>query len=38
MMAPMGYSALQKAKHADGFIYTKYSYTQSPDLYISNNL
>jgi hypothetical protein len=37
-MLPMGYSALQKAKNANVFIYTKYSYTQSPDLYVSADL
>jgi dipeptidyl aminopeptidase/acylaminoacyl peptidase len=38
VMVPMGYSALQKAKDASIFIYTKYSYTQSPDLYVSTDL
>lgn len=38
VMAPIAYSTLQKAKNADVFIYTKQSYVQSPDLYISNNL
>ncbi|MBD1386908.1 S9 family peptidase [Mucilaginibacter rigui] len=38
VMAPMGYSGLQKAKNANEFIYTKYSYTQSPDLYVSTDL
>ncbi|MFD0764970.1 prolyl oligopeptidase family serine peptidase [Mucilaginibacter lutimaris] len=38
VMAPMGYSALQKAKDDNKFIYTKYSYTQSPDLYVSEDL
>ncbi|MEB0249497.1 S9 family peptidase, partial [Mucilaginibacter sp. 5B2] len=37
-MAPMGYSGLQKAKDANEFIYTKYSYTKSPDLYVSIDL
>jgi hypothetical protein len=37
-MAPNGFSGLQKAKNADNFIYTKYSYTQSPDLYVSTDL
>ncbi len=36
--APQNYSALQKAKNADEYIYTKESYTQSPDLYVSTNL
>jgi dipeptidyl aminopeptidase/acylaminoacyl peptidase len=38
VMAPNGFSGLQKAKNADDFIYTKYSYTQSPDLYVSADL
>jgi dienelactone hydrolase len=38
VMAPNGFSGLQKAKSADNFIYTKYSYTQSPDLYVSTDL
>jgi len=38
VMAPMGYSNLQKAKDAMAFIYTKYSYTKSPDLYLSADL
>jgi dipeptidyl aminopeptidase/acylaminoacyl peptidase len=38
VMAPMGYSSLQKAKDASIFVYTKYSYTQSPDLYVSADL
>jgi dipeptidyl aminopeptidase/acylaminoacyl peptidase len=38
VMAPMGYSDLQKAKDVSAFIYTKYSYTQSPNLYISTDL
>ncbi|RFZ94281.1 S9 family peptidase [Mucilaginibacter conchicola] len=37
-LAPMKYSDLLKAKDADVFIYTKESYTQSPDLYVSANL
>ncbi|MBB5394434.1 prolyl oligopeptidase family serine peptidase [Mucilaginibacter sp. AK015] len=37
-MLPMAYSDLQKAKNAGVFIYTKSSYTQSPDLYISADL
>jgi dipeptidyl aminopeptidase/acylaminoacyl peptidase len=37
-MAPIGYSGLQKAKDGNMFIYTKYSYTQSPDLYVSADL
>ncbi|MCQ6956675.1 S9 family peptidase [Mucilaginibacter aquariorum] len=38
VMAPMGYSSLQKSKDASIFIYTKYSYIQSPDLYVSTDL
>lgn len=38
VMAPCGYSNLQKAKKAEVFIYTKYSYQQSPDLYLSADL
>jgi dipeptidyl aminopeptidase/acylaminoacyl peptidase len=38
VMAPKGYSGLQKAKYADNFIYTKFSYQQSPDLYVSADL
>ncbi|TSD66587.1 S9 family peptidase [Inquilinus sp. KBS0705] len=38
VMAPNGYSSLQKAKNADSFIYTKYSYTHPPDLYASADL
>jgi dipeptidyl aminopeptidase/acylaminoacyl peptidase len=38
VMAPNGYSNLQKAKNANEFIYTKYSYQQSPDLYVSTDL
>ncbi|RFZ86032.1 S9 family peptidase [Mucilaginibacter terrenus] len=38
LMAPMGYSSLQKAKNSDVYIYTKYSYTTSPDLYVSGDL
>jgi dipeptidyl aminopeptidase/acylaminoacyl peptidase len=38
IMAPYAYSNLQKAKNADEFIYTKSSYEQSPDLYISADL
>lgn len=37
-MAPMAYSNLQKAKDGDAYIYTKSSYTQSPDLYASADL
>ncbi|RYU92264.1 S9 family peptidase [Mucilaginibacter terrigena] len=37
-MAPMGISGLQKAKDANIFIYTKYSYTHPPDLYASADL
>ncbi|PAW94497.1 peptidase S9 [Mucilaginibacter sp. MD40] len=36
--ASFKYSALQKAKNAGVFIYTKESYTQSPDLYCSIDL
>ena len=38
VIAPNGFSALQKAKNADSFIYSKYSYQQSPDLYVSADL
>lgn len=38
VMAPNGYSELQKAKNADKFIYTKYSYTKSPDMFVSADL
>ncbi|MGZ3756785.1 MAG: S9 family peptidase [Mucilaginibacter sp.] len=38
IMAPFAYGNLQKAKNANAFIYTKSSYEQSPDLYISDNL
>jgi dipeptidyl aminopeptidase/acylaminoacyl peptidase len=38
VMAPNGYSGLQKAKYADNFIYTKFSYQHSPDLYVSADL
>lgn len=38
VMAPFAYSTLQKAKNSDVFIYTKQSYVQSPDLYVSDNL
>lgn len=38
VVAPMSYSSLQKAKNADVFIYTKASYEQSPDLYVSGDL
>ncbi|QQL51154.1 S9 family peptidase [Mucilaginibacter ginkgonis] len=34
----VNYSDIQKAKNADVYIYTKQSYTQSPDLYASTNL
>lgn len=37
-MVPMSFSGLQKAKNANEFIYTKQSYTQSPDLYVSTDL
>jgi dipeptidyl aminopeptidase/acylaminoacyl peptidase len=38
IMAPFAYSNLQKAKNANAFIYTKSSYEQSPDVYLSDNL
>ncbi|MBK0379430.1 alpha/beta hydrolase family protein [Mucilaginibacter segetis] len=38
VMAPNGYSSLQKAKSSNKFIYTKYNYQQSPDLYLSSDL
>jgi len=38
VMAPCGYSNLLKAKNADNFIYNKFSYQQSPDLYVSADL
>jgi dipeptidyl aminopeptidase/acylaminoacyl peptidase len=38
VMAPNGYSGLQKAKYANNFIYTKFSYQHSPDLYVSADL
>jgi len=38
VMATIGYSRLQKAKNAAEFIYTKYSYQQSPDVYLSSDL
>ncbi|RWY50168.1 alpha/beta hydrolase family protein [Mucilaginibacter gilvus] len=38
IVAPLTYSSLQKAKNADVFIYTKSSYTQSPNLYVSADL
>jgi dipeptidyl aminopeptidase/acylaminoacyl peptidase len=38
IVAPNGFSALQKAKNADNFIYTKFSYQHSPDLYVSADL
>lgn len=37
IMGPNGFSSLQKAKNADNFIYTKFSYTQSPDLFLTDN-
>jgi dipeptidyl aminopeptidase/acylaminoacyl peptidase len=36
--APFAYSTLQKAKNSDVYIYTKQSYVQSPDLFVSDNL
>ena len=38
IVAPLSYSNLQKAKNADEFIYTKASYIQSPDLYLSADM
>lgn len=38
VVGPLTYSTLQKAKNSDVYIYTKQSYVQSPDLYISTNL
>ena len=38
VIAPMSYNGLAKAKNVDVFIYTKASYTQSPDLYLSTDL
>jgi dipeptidyl aminopeptidase/acylaminoacyl peptidase len=38
IMAPTEYSALTKAKQADNFIYTRQSYQQSPDLYVSADM
>jgi dipeptidyl aminopeptidase/acylaminoacyl peptidase len=38
IIAPYAYSNLQKAKNANTFIYTKASYVQSPDLYVSADL
>ncbi|MBL4674815.1 MAG: S9 family peptidase, partial [Mucilaginibacter sp.] len=37
-LVSMKYSDLLKAKDADAFIYTKESYTHSPDLYVSADL
>ncbi|HEY9196443.1 MAG TPA: S9 family peptidase, partial [Mucilaginibacter sp.] len=37
-MAPMSYDNLLKAKNAEVYIYTKASYKQSPDLYMSSDL
>jgi dipeptidyl aminopeptidase/acylaminoacyl peptidase len=37
-MGPVGYSPLLQAKHADEFIYTKSSVSQSADLYVSRDL
>jgi dipeptidyl aminopeptidase/acylaminoacyl peptidase len=37
-MGPVGYSPLLQAKHADEFIYTKSSVSQSADLYASRDL
>jgi dienelactone hydrolase len=38
IMGDYAISALQKAKQADVFIYTKQSYTHSPDIYASTDL
>jgi len=38
IMAACGYSSLQKAKNTRDFIYTKYSYQQSPDVFTSPDL
>jgi dipeptidyl aminopeptidase/acylaminoacyl peptidase len=38
VMAPCGYGNLRKAKNAEEFIYTKFSYQQPPDLYVSADL
>lgn len=38
VMGPYNISALQKAKHGEGFIYTKQSYQLSPDVYYSTDL
>jgi len=35
---PFGFGNLQKAKNAENFIYTKFSYQQPPDLYASADL
>lgn len=38
IVAPLEYSNFQKAKDANVFIYTKASYEQSPDIYVSSDL
>jgi dipeptidyl aminopeptidase/acylaminoacyl peptidase len=38
IVAPLEYANFQKAKYANVFIYTKASYQQSPDLYVSSDL
>ena len=38
LMQPYIFSALQKAKDADQYIFTKGNYQHSPDLYLSSNL
>ena len=37
-MEPYSFSALQKAKNSNEYIYTKQNYQHSPDLYVSANL
>lgn len=37
-MGPMGYGNFRKAKNGAEFIYTKFCYQQSPDLYVSTDL
>ncbi|MVN22605.1 alpha/beta hydrolase family protein [Mucilaginibacter arboris] len=38
LMIPYSFSALQKAKNSDEYIYTKGNYEYSPDLYVSSDL
>ncbi len=38
LMVPYSFGLLQKAKNADGYIYTKGNYQHSPDLYVSSDL